>query len=119
MDPVVPADLSSIVAIALAAICLVQLVRWFRSWPLNGVARKCYAFFALSGGAMVAALLYALHDGGWGLGITVFVISLAVTPLVFTVGVIAYVMRSSRERPDGVLLMGVALLAAVLTYALN
>ena len=95
MEAAVPADLTSIVATALAAICLIQSVRWFRSWPLAGAARQVYAFFALGGAAMVAALLYALRDGGWGLGITVFVISLAVTPLVFTVGVIAYVMRST------------------------
>jgi hypothetical protein len=47
------------------------------------------------------------------------VVSLGVTPFLFTAGVIAFILRSTRDKPDGALLMWLAGLAAVLTYALD
>lgn len=119
MDQAFPANLTTLIAGALAVVCIVMLARWTKSWPLQGVGRKVYAVFVAGALAMVGWILYALVDGGWGLGLTVFVVSLGVTPLIFTVGVIALIMRATRSKPDGALLMCLAVLLAVLTYALD
>jgi hypothetical protein len=119
MGEAFPATLTTLVAASLGVVCVVMLARWVRSWPLGGVARKIFALFAAGALAMIGWILYALAAHDWGLGLTVFVISLGVTPLIFTAGVIAYILRPTREKPDGALLMWLAALAAVLTYALD
>jgi uncharacterized membrane protein len=119
MAPAFPANLMTLLAAALGLICVVMLVKWLRSWPLEGLTRRLLAIIVGGALAMVAWLAYALAAGDWGLGITVFVVSLGVTPFLFTAGVIAFILRSTRDKPDGALLMWLAGLAAVLTYALD